>query len=49
MMMNISGIIPKKPSEDAEIIDGSIFELSLIAEGENIINIPILQSKISKT
>jgi hypothetical protein len=39
---------PKNPSAEFEIISERICEGSLIADGENTINIPTLQIKISK-
>jgi hypothetical protein len=46
--MKTSGIRPKKPSAEFEIISERIWEGSLIAEGEKTIKIPTLQIKISK-
>ena len=45
--MKTSGIRPKKPSAEFEIMSERIWEGSFIAEGENTINIPTRQIKIS--
>lgn len=48
MTMKTYGIIPKKPFADPDIKAGNSEELSLMADGENKLKIPILQIIISR-
>lgn len=45
--MKTSGMRPKNPSAEFDIMSESIWEGSFIAEGEKTIKIPTLQIKIS--